>query len=126
MHPWHPGIYKLCRGLESPHSSAKGVDLVAGQGPGGGWRGRDTGLVGPSGSDLRNSRPHWPYKAILNCYNYRVSLGQWHHGVWASFNSSRGHAGAGLGGEAALWGKGDPSQARGGAWKAGSGRWKST
>ena len=63
------------------------------------WPGR------PSGSDLRNSRPRWPCKAILNCYNYRVSLGQWHHGVWASLTPPGATLGLG-GGCSSGWGGG--------------------
>lgn len=40
-----PDIYQLCRGPESPHSSAKGVDVVVGQGQDWGWRGRDMALL---------------------------------------------------------------------------------
>lgn len=64
------------------------------------WPGR------PSGSDLRNSRPRWPCEAILNCYNYRVSLGQWHHGVWASLTPPGATLGLGRG---CSWGGGGAS-----------------
>lgn len=70
------------------------------------WPGR------PSGSDLRNSRPRWPCEAILNCYNYRVSLGQWHHGVWASLTPPG--ATLGLGGGPS-YGVGVGNQQRSGA-----------
>lgn len=72
--------------------------------------GQDWGMKGaghwpgrPSGSDLRNSRPRWPCKAILNCCNYRVSPGQWHHGVWASLTPPGATLGLG-GGRSAGWG----------------------
>lgn len=78
-----PGIHQLCRGLESPDTPAKGMG-PAGSGQDWGTKGAGHRPGRPSGSDLRNSRPHWPCEAILNCCNYRVSLGQWHHGVWAS------------------------------------------
>lgn len=71
------------------------------------------GLVGPSGSDLRNSRPHWPYEAILNCCNYRVSLGQWHRGVWASLTPPG--AMLGLGGVGELFCRGRATHRRPGA-----------
>lgn len=115
-------VHQLYRGLESPQSPAKGVVW---QGRGQDWRMEGAGHWSdhPSGSDLRNSRPCWPCEAILNCYNYRVSLGQWHHGVWALLTPPG--ATLGMGGGCSV-GEGDPSGARGGAWKTGSGGWRST
>lgn len=71
----------LCR-LENPSSLAKGVSLP-GHRLGLGDRGKECWPGGPSGSNLTNSSPCWSFEAILNCCNYRVSPGQWHHGVWA-------------------------------------------
>lgn len=76
----------------------------AGARAGGHWPGH------PSGSDLRNSSPCWSFKAILNCCNYRVSLGRWHHGVWASLTPPGATLGLGRGcleegGESCHWGR---------------------
>lgn len=73
-----PGLWRL----ESPSSLAKGVSLP-GHRPGLGDRGKECWPGRPSGSNLTNSSPCWSFEAILNCCNYRVSPGQWHHGVWA-------------------------------------------
>lgn len=78
MHQCPPALWRL----KSPSSLAKGVGLP-GHRPGLGDCWEECWADGPSGSDLTNSSPRWSFEAILNCHNYRVSPGQWHHGVWA-------------------------------------------
>lgn len=77
------GIHQLHGGWRVPAPLPR-VPGRQSRGQGSGAEGRGPWPGHPSGSDLRNSSPHWSFEAILNCGNYRVSLGQWHREVWAS------------------------------------------